>query len=321
MPTDGSRRPAWKRRVRRALAVLLAVPLVCWLAWLVLNLASPFPQDDLRQAMQTGRATVVLDRDGRLLRPFLDEQEAWGFRIGLDEISPRLVNATVAVEDERFYLHPGVDPISIARAILSNARRGRVVSGASTITMQVMRLLDDRPRTVRSKAIEAFRALQLERLRDKREIMELYLNLAPYGGNLQGVEAASLAYFDKGALDLTLGEAALLAGLPKSPSRLRPDRYPDRARKRRDRVLRRMRVCGYVTGQQLATALREPVRAQRRAFPFGAPHFARMVRRRYAGRSRLRTTLDRRLQRICEETLIEQVNSLRPTASPTAPSS
>jgi len=304
----GGRRRRWKRRV---LVCLLLVLALAWPACLVLSLMFPFPQEQLREARRAGISTVVLDRQGGLLRAFIGKNDQWMIWRGLDEIGPHLVEATVAVEDKRFYSHPGVDPLAIARATWTNVTRWRTVSGASTITMQLVRRLEDRPRTLVSKVVEAFRALQLEGLLDKKQILEWYLNLAPYGGNLVGVEAASLSYFRKRARDLTLAEAALLAGLPQAPSRLRPDRHPGRAKARRDHVLRRMRECGRITGEGLAIALNEPVRVRRTPFPFSAPHFARLVRERNPGRGVLRTTLDRRIQALSENAVREAVDGLR----------
>lgn len=144
--------------------------------------------------------------------------------VPLDSMSPWLIQATIAVEDERFYSHFGVDPLAVIRAAAQNIAARRIVSGASTLNMQLCRMMDNRPRTLWAKLVESFRAIQLDRLMRKDEIIELYLNVAPYGGNLRGVEAASLAYFGKHAKDLSLGEAALIAGLPQSPSRYRPKR-------------------------------------------------------------------------------------------------
>ena len=314
-PSDAepeARTPGWRRRWRRRLLVALAALAVLPpAAFGVLSLLFPFPLGQFERVREASAAPLVFDREGTLLRAFLADDESWMFWVGTEEVSPRLLSATIAVEDQRFRSHPGVDPLAVARAGWTNAARRRRVSGASTITMQVMRLLWRRPRTVASKAVEAFRALQAEWLLDKDQILEWYLNLAPYGGNLIGVEAAALSYFGKHARDLTLAEAALLAGLPKSPTRLRPDRFPARARARRDFVLERMHACGTITDEQLATALREPLHARRRAFPFEAPHLARLVRGRNPGKATLHTTLDRRAQNVAETAIRKAVAALR----------
>ncbi|NQT21462.1 MAG: penicillin-binding protein 1C, partial [Planctomycetes bacterium] len=296
---------------QRALHGLPAGIVFLALGYSILCVVFPYPHARLESAVHARPATLVLDREGNVLRAFTGDNDSWMFRIDYDAMSPRLIQATIAVEDERFRLHPGVDPISIVRAALSNVRRGRTVSGASTITMQAVRLVHPRPRTLCSKIIEAFRASQMERLLTKEELLELYLNLAPYGGNLTGAEAASLSYFRKHARDLTLAEAALLAGLPQSPSRLRPDRHPARARTRRDHVLRRMHTCGYVTPDELRRALAENVCVRRAPLPFQAPHFCRLVKNRFPQEHTLRTTIDSRIQADCEISLRSALAGLR----------
>lgn len=210
--------------------------------------------------------------------------EQWRYPVRMAEVSPWLVQATIAVEDERFYHHPGVDPAAIVRAITQNLLARRIVSGASTLDMQVCRMMDDRPRTCTAKITEAFRALQLDRLMSKQEILETYLNVAPYGGNLRGVEAASLAYFNKRAKDLSLAEAALIAGLPQSPSRYRPDRHLDAAVGRQRIVLRRMFDARAITAEQLSQAQATPIKVSGSSrFPQAIHASVLALRRRSAG--------------------------------------
>lgn len=213
-----------------ALIALFTAVVVFAAAWYL----SPFPEHRLQRFSPN---PVVTDAHGRRLLSVVSPDEQWSMPVPLDAMSPRLIQATIAVEDERFYGHCGVDVLAVARAAVQNIVRGRVVSGASTITMQVCRMMDDRPRTLTAKVIESFRALQLSRLRTKNEVLEIYLNTAPYGGNIRGVEAASLMYFSKHAADLSLAEAALLAGLPKSPTRCNPRTHLDTALKRQRTVL------------------------------------------------------------------------------------
>lgn len=182
------------------LATLAGVVLA--VAWHV----CPFPRETLHRFAASPR---VVDVEGRVLADRVADDGQWRTPVPLDEMSPWLAQATVAVEDERFWEHHGVDVISVGRAVGQNLVAGETVSGASTITMQLCRMLDDRPRTWEAKASESLRALQLEALWDKRQILQAYLNIAPYGGNVRGVEAASRAYFGKSAKDLSLGEAAL----------------------------------------------------------------------------------------------------------------
>ena len=286
--------------------IAAALPFVAYVA---VSMAFPFPEPLLEEP---AGAVRVVDREGESLRSFIGDGDCWSFPIALSDASPRLVEATIAVEDKRFRSHHGVDLLALSRAVSQNVRHWRRVSGASTITMQAVRLVEPRPRTLASKAVEALRATQLERLRGKDAILALYLNRAPYGGNLIGVEAASLAYFRKHARDLSLAEAALLAGLPQAPSRLRPDRHPERAKARRDYVLERMHACGFITKGDLARAQDQPVCVERRPFPFDAPHLARLVRHRYRGEPLLHATLDRRIQRLAEAAIREGVDALRP---------
>ena len=207
----------------------------------------PFPIEKLEQWPTSPR---VEDRTGRPLLQLVGDDGQWRFPIPLDEMSPWIMQATIAAEDERFHEHSGVDTTALLRAVLQNLYAAEVVSGASTISMQLCRMVDDRPRTITAKLIETSRAIQIERRYSKSEILEHYLNIAPYGGNVRGIKAASLRYFQKSAGNLSLGEAALLAGLPKSPTRFRPDRYPERARIRQAYVLRRMREVGMISSRQ-----------------------------------------------------------------------
>ncbi len=271
------------------------------LGFVVLSALSPFPQRHLDRLASPAAAPRVLDRKGNVLGAFVAADDSWSFPVPLSEISQSLIQATIAVEDKRFYAHNGIDLPAIARAAWSNLLRGRVVSGASTLTMQAIRLLQPRRRTLGAKLVEAFRALQLEELRSKDEILAGYLNLAPFGGNFAGAEAASLAWFGKRARDLTVAEAALLAGLPQAPSRLRPDRFPERALARRNHVLRQMGIADCGSGTETRNSKRETRN----------PHFCELVRRRYPGEACLRTTLDPAVQHAAETALREGVAALR----------
>jgi len=288
----------WRRRLCAAAFAALLLPKLAYLALCVLF---PFPQRHLERLANPAAAPRVLDRKGNTLGAFVAADDCWSFPVPLSEISPSLIKATIAAEDKRFYSHDGVDYPAVARAAWSNLWRGRTVSGASTLTMQTIRLLEPRRRTLWAKLVEAFRARQLEGRRSKDEILAGYLNLAPYGGNLVGAEAASLAWFGKRARDLTIAEAALLAGLPQAPSRLRPDRFPERAMARRDQVLRQLRIadCG------LRIEIRNPKSEIRN------PQFALLVRRRHPDKPCLRTTLDPSVQHAAETALREGVAALR----------
>lgn len=286
------RLPAWTKRSALA-GTLLAVAFVAAVRWV------PFPEEMLSRLPA---AVVLADRQGDPLRVKL---AAGGFdcRPG-HEVSPDqwITKAIVAAEDQRFWTHPGVDPLAIMRAVAQNGFFGRRISGASTISTQVIRMAAPRDRTLATKIVEAFRALQMERRLDKREILAQYLDRAPFGGNIVGIEAAARRYFGKGAAQLSLAEAALLAGVPQSPSRLRPDRHPGPAKRRQAYVLERMEACGYITAQERVDAFAQPLDARPGTYPFRAPHFCDLVGvpARPGPGSIVRTTLDPDLQRMAE---------------------
>lgn len=251
-----------KRPVRIALAVL-AVPAACALACLVgfaiLDAAFPFPAEEVA-AVLAKTPPAGADFGGGPENWRMDEDQTWRLPVALDAVSPHLIQATIAVEDKRFHSHAGVDPAAVARAAVQNLVQGRHVSDASTITMQTVRLLWPQPRTMAAKLNEAFRAMQMERAIGKEAILELYFNLVPYGGNIVGAEAAAYRYFGKSVRHLSLGEAALLAGLPRSPEDFDPRRHPLAARQRRWQVLDRMLDDGYVDLLRATRAGKEQVR-------------------------------------------------------------
>jgi penicillin-binding protein 1C len=295
------------RRFARRLGGWAAAPLLLALAlWQVF----PFPVERLRQ-FPGGQ--VLVDQAGEPLRVTLgpgdvDCRPFYGVREG-DWIAAALV----AAEDQRFHQHPGLDPFALARAAFQNVTTGRRISGASTLSTQVIRLLDQRPRTWWSKLVEAGRALQMERCLSKPELLAQYLNRAPFGGNLVGIEAASRRYFGKDAHALSLSEAALLAGLPQSPSRLRPDRHPARARARQRYVLDRMVACGFITDTQRREAVAQRVAVRAVDYPMRAPHFAEVALAQLgpAAPGVQRTTLDPTWQAAAESALRRHVAGLR----------
>ncbi len=252
-----------------------------------------FPPDLGRLA---DRSTLVLDGDGRLLMPFTAGDGIWRLPTATKDVDARYLRMLVAHEDKRFDSHPGVDPLALARAAAQWAKAGRVVSGASTLTMQTARLLRPRPRTIGAKLMEMARALQLEARYDKDAILGMYLTLAPFGGNLEGVRAASLFYFGKEPDRLTDAEAALLVALPQSPERLRPDRNAGAARIARDRIIARAAAIGVLTSQAAAEAAAQPVPVRRRAAAHLAPHLADRLRAAEPNSPVIRTHLDGVLQ-------------------------
>ncbi len=285
-------------------AVAAGVALVA-LAWI----AFPFPRHELAEFPG---GYVIEDRTGEPMRVVLGAGDVDGRPTYQPRQDDWIAQAIVAAEDERFWRHPGIDAIAIFRAAFQNASAGRTVSGASTISTQVIRLMEPRPRTLFTKFIEAFRALQLERVASKREVLRQYLNRAPFGGNIVGVEVAAERYFGKSPRDLSLGEAALLAGLPQAPSRFRPDRNLERALKRRAYVLDRMERQGMVTAGQRVEAERQKIVLRAKPRPFGAPHFSdAVIARAPQNAGEVRTTLDPSLQLLAEGALARQLQKMR----------
>ncbi len=256
----------------------------------------PVPLDRFRD-----RSPLVLDRDDRLLRGFLSRDDKWRLGVAPSQVDTRYLRILKAYEDKRFDHHPGVDALAVARAVGQLLRHGEVISGASTLTMQAARLLEPGSRGLAAKLHQMVRAVQLEVHFSKDEILAIYLTLAPFGGNLEGVRAASLAYYGKEPTALTLGEAALLVALPQAPERQRPDRFRPRAKAGRDKVLDRLRAAGIIDGTQHAEARQETVPGRRQAFPFLAPRLARRLVQRYRDETLIRTGLDRDLQTVLEE--------------------
>ena len=258
-----------------------------------------------------GGSQTVVDREGRLLRAFTTSDGRWRLPVGVDDVDPRYLAMLKAYEDRRFETHGGVDARAMGRALWQMATSGRVVSGGSTLTMQAARLLEPREeRTLAAKARQIARARQLEAQLSKRAILDLYLALAPFGGNLEGVRAASFAWFGKEPKRLSHGEAALLVALPQSPETRRPDRYPQAARRARDRVLDIAALRGVITRAEAAQAKIEPIPTQRRGGPMLAAHAAERLAREQGGTQILRTTIDARLQSSLEQLAREAVDKL-----------
>ena len=255
----------------------------------------PLPQDDL--------ARVVLAEDGTPLWRFADANGVWRYPVQTREVSPYYLDAVLTYEDRWFYQHPGVNPLALVRATWQNLTGARVVSGGSTLSMQVARLLDPHSRTFHGKLRQMWRTAQLEWHLSKEEILNLYLNRAPFGGTLQGVAAASWAYLGKSPAQLTHAEAALLAVLPQAPSRLRPDRHPQRAQQARDKVLRRLAEFKVWPQAAVDEALQEPLLLAPRLEPSLAPLLARRLNRPDSP-PLIRTTLDATLQRRLEDLLL-----------------
>jgi penicillin-binding protein 1C len=275
----------------RCVGALLGAVLV--MAGSLLALDRIFPP---RLERYEAASTVVLDERGAILRAFTTPDQAWRLRASPTDVDPLYLTLLEAYEDKRFAHHWGVDPLALLRATGQMIGAGRVISGASTLTMQTARLLEPHPRTVGGKLFEIVRALQLEWHYSKPEILSFYLTLAPFGGNLQGVRAASLAYFGKEPRHLSPGEAALLVSLPQSPERSRPDLHPETARRVRDKVLGLVAARGALSRAALADAKQEAIPSHRAPLPFSAPQLAFEFAAKAAQGATVRTTLDGPLQ-------------------------
>jgi penicillin-binding protein 1C len=290
-----------------AATVLLAASLAAGVGWSRYE-ASLGPLD--LTASREG-STIVVDRNGCLLRPFTLPDGRWRLPATTHDVDPRYLGMLIAYEDGRFYDHRGVDVRALIRAGAQWFALGHVVSGGSTLTMQVARLIEPRPeRTLAAKLRQIARALEIEREVGKDGVLDRYLTLAPFGGNLEGVRAASLAWFGKEPLKLTIAEAALLVALPQSPEARRPDRFPPSARAARDRVLDRVAARGAIGAEDAAAAKREPVPETRLAFPALAAHAAEEALAADGQTKIIKLSIDARLQGRLEALLKESVARL-----------
>jgi penicillin-binding protein 1C len=259
---------------------------------------------------------IVLDREGRLLRAYATVEGRWRLPARVEDVDPRFVRLLLGYEDKRYYEHHGVDPFAIGRAAFQLISQRHIVSGASTLSMQVARLLEPREhRSFGAKLRQITRAFELEYALGKDEILSLYLTLAPYGGNLEGIRSASLANFGKEPKRLSLSEAALLVALPQSPELRRPDRFPAVARAARDRVLDRAVAQGIVPQDEVARAKSEPSPQARKALPVLAPHAADEVVAAEPAMRTHRLTIDATLQKTLEDLARERARALGPQIS------
>ena len=305
-------------RLRRGLQVACAILLVPWLALAVAAAFTDLPAP-LREAAAPDVSLVVRDRHGVLLREYRAHDGQRARWVPLSEMGDRVPKAMVAAEDLRFRVHPGVDPLAMTRAAVQAVWHRRLVSGASTLTQQLARTVVARPRTARGKIGEMVLALRIEASLSKDEILEQYLNRVAFGPGLRGIEAASRFYFDKPARDLSLAQAAALAGMPRGPSLYDPRKGTDRILQRRDTVLGRMRKAGLASSDEIDRALAEPFVLAPRGGGLGAPH---LVRALTSGKlddlgaardkvAELTLTIDRGLQRSIELLAQETIADLR----------
>jgi penicillin-binding protein 1C len=316
---DGASRPlpghdsVGKRRAVRVAAIAFAIVSSVSLAigaW-VISLG-PLPLAQTRQI-----STTIVDRNGKLLRAYAMADGRW--RLPVDAktgVDPGYLKLLLAYEDRRFRSHAGVDPLALGRAAFQLVTRGHIVSGGSTITMQLARLMEPRrERSVYAKLRQMVRALEIERQLNKDQILDLYLALAPFGGNIEGVRAASIAYFGKEPKRLSLAESALLVALPQSPETRRVDRYPDVARAARDRILDRMVEDGRVPEEDAAQAKATPVPRLRKPMPILAPHSADQAIATVKDAPVIALTLDSSLQKVLEALARDRAVALGPNIS------
>jgi penicillin-binding protein 1C len=301
------------RRIKLAGAVSAAAGLILIAAFAVWVVSlGPLPMAQARQV-----STTIVDRNGKLLRAYAMADGRW--RLPVDaktNVDPGYLKLLLAYEDRRFRSHAGVDPFALGRAAFQLVTRGHIVSGGSTITMQLARLMEPRrERSVYAKLRQMVRALEIERQLTKDQILDLYLALAPYGGNLEGIRAASIAYFGKEPKRLSLAEAALLVALPQSPETRRLDRYPDVARAARDRVLDRMVEDGQVSAEDAAQAKAVPVPRLRKPLPILAPHSADQAISTVKDAPLIKLTLDAGLQKNLEALARDRAIALGPNIS------
>jgi penicillin-binding protein 1C len=258
----------------------------------------------------------VLDADGQLLRAFATPEGRWRLKTDVSDVDPQFIRMLVAYEDQRFYEHSGIDVWALGRAALQFVSNGRIVSGASTLSMQVARLIEPREsRSFSAKLLQIMRAVQIERRLSKGEILDLYLTHAPYGGNLEGVRAAGLAYFGKEPKRLTVAEAALLVALPQLPEKRRPDRNPKAAEAARKRVLDRIAVAEVVGDGEAERAEGVAIPTRRLQLPALAAHVAEAALRKDPKAIQHQTTLNKQVQTGLESVARAETMKLGPKLS------
>jgi len=309
-PAANLRRRRWIKNTTAISAALCLVLLAAFALW-VISLG-PLPLEQARQV-----STTIVDRNGKLLRAYAMADGRW--RLPVDAktaVDPGYLKLLLAYEDRRFYSHAGIDPLALGRAAFQLVTRGHIVSGGSTITMQLARLMEPRrERSVYAKLRQMVRAIELERRLSKDEILDLYLALAPFGGNLEGVRAASIAYFGKEPKRLSLAEAALLVALPQSPETRRLDRFPEAARAARDRVLDRMVEDSIVSREDAVQAKAVTVPKLRKPMPILAPHSSDSAIAILKDTPVIRLTLDSSLQKVLEALARDRALALGPNIS------
>jgi penicillin-binding protein 1C len=292
-----TRKKVFRLLKRTGIAILAMIILFFILNWI-------FPLPD-----KIEYSTVITDNKGEVINAYLTRDQQWRMKTELNEISPLLRKTIIAKEDKYFYYHPGINPIAVARALFKNIFRMKRTSGASTITMQVARALEPRKRTIWSKIAETFRAFQLELKYSKSEILQLYLNLVPYGGNIEGVKAASLLYFNKNPDHLSLAEITALSIIPNRPSSLVIGKNNDAIIAERNKWLHKFAKEKVFTEKEIEDALAEPLTATRGTVPHYLPHLSYKLKRQ--GGTTIKTNIDLNTQLKTEKLVADYIRSQR----------
>ncbi len=282
-----------RQRTPKSVRLFLFIIISLFLLFQILNIAFPL-------RLNINYSKIILDSDTTLLSGFLSDDDKWRMYSELYEITPELKKAIIFKEDRFFQYHPGINPISVVRAFFNNTIRHKRTSGASTITMQVARLLEPKERTYWNKFEEMFRALQLEWKFSKDEILQLYLNLVPYGSNIEGVKAASVIYFGKFPNHLSLGEIATLSIIPNRPVSLRLGKNNDQILIERNKWLKRYKSANLFDSSSIEDALNEPLKAKRRNVPRRAPHLSYRLKNTYKKQNIIYSTINSEMQQKCE---------------------
>lgn len=256
-------------------------------------------------------AKLIYDSKGNLAHAYLSADEKWRMNISVDEINPVLVKTIIYKEDKWFRSHPGVNVFAVMRAVWQNITRGERVSGASTITMQVVRMLEPRKRTHFNKMIEMFRALQLELHHSKREILQLYLNLLPYGGNIEGVKAASYLYYGQSPQALSTAQIVILAVIPNNPNHLKIAAGNNKIIAERNKWIKQLAANDVFTEQEAADALAEPLQVDRFNAPRRIPHLSRYLAKSHKFSDKIKTFINQELQANVENIVSAEINRYR----------
>ena len=283
----------WKIKLKKWFKRLALTVLVLFVIFLLLDRLYPLPLEEFNKR---SFAQIVVDKDGHILRAFPDSNGIWRYPVSITEVSPLYLEALIQYEDRYFYKHFGVNPLAVLRAFGQWIWHREAVSGASTLTMQVARILKPHKKTLSGKIQQMFMALQLEWHLSKDEILEYYLNYAPFGGTVEGIQAASFTYLGKNANELTHSEAALLAVMPQSPSRFRPDKYPQKAETARNKLLNRLKEQNIWSEKIINGAIQEPVHSELNRNPMLSPHLSRRLAQQFHQQQIIHSTIDIKLQ-------------------------